>query len=162
MGISTTDVNISLEPHLLSALTPIHPLLPQELAAQLERYLATPTQPTIPYQTLLGVSHWSRTEQGQNALQSHNLDVHSYSMIALLAGTTTSPERNFGSYTPPKDPEEIEAGRLKERKAITYLLNALLSIGCVGFAAWWAGGKTGWKPEWVRPFPDHKPSQVNL
>ncbi len=34
-------------------------------------------------------------------------------MIALLAGTTTSPERKFGSYAPPKDPEEIEAERVR-------------------------------------------------
>lgn len=148
--MSTTDVNISLEPHLLGALRPVYPLLPQELARQLEQYLAVSPPATIPYKILSGLSQWTRTDEGQKALKSNDLDAHSYSMIALLAGTTTSPERKFGSYAPPKDPEEIEAQRVKERKAITALLNALLSIGCVGFAAWWAGGKTGWTPEWVR------------
>jgi len=69
-------------------------------------------------------------------------------MISLLAGTTTSPERKFGDYIPPKEPQEIEANRSREKKAITVLLNAFLSIGGVGFAGWWAADHTGWKNEW--------------
>jgi hypothetical protein len=71
-------------------------------------------------------------------------------MVSLLAGTTTSPERKFGAYTPAKEPEELEAEKKKERKAITALLNALLSIGGSGVATWWAADKTGWQNEWVR------------
>lgn len=69
-------------------------------------------------------------------------------MISLLAGTTTSPERKFGAYVPPRDPEEIEAERKKERRAITTLVNAILSVGGSGFAAWWASQHAGWKKEW--------------
>ncbi|KAF7356870.1 hypothetical protein MVEN_01022800 [Mycena venus] len=69
-------------------------------------------------------------------------------MVALLAGSVTSPERKFPPYVPPKSPEEAAALKMAERKAITYLLNALLSIVGSGFAAWWAAGKTGWKNEW--------------
>jgi len=69
-------------------------------------------------------------------------------MIALLAGSVTSPERKFPAYTPDKSPEEAAALRKAERQAITSLLNALLSIIGSGFAAWWAAGKTGWKNEW--------------
>ena len=75
---------------------------------------------------------------------------HDYSMISLLAGTTSSPEGKFGVYVPPKGPEQIEAERLDQRKSITTLINALLSIGGVAFAAWWAADKTGWKNEWVQ------------
>ena len=75
---------------------------------------------------------------------------HDYSMISLLVGTTSSPEGKFGAYVPPKGPEQIEAERLNERKSITTLINALLSIGGVAFAAWWAADKTGWKNEWVQ------------
>jgi hypothetical protein len=70
-------------------------------------------------------------------------------MIALLAGSVTSPERKFPAYTPDKSPEEAAALKKAERQAITSLLNALLSIVGSGFAAWWAAGKTGWKNEWV-------------
>lgn len=71
-------------------------------------------------------------------------------MIAMLAGATTSPEGKFGDYTPPKGPQAIEADRAKERKAITALLNALLSIGGAAFATWWAADKLRWTNEWVR------------
>jgi hypothetical protein len=70
-------------------------------------------------------------------------------MVALLAGSVTSPERKFPLYVPDKSPEEAAALKAAERKAITSLLNALLSVIGSGFAAWWAAGKTGWKYEWV-------------
>lgn len=69
-------------------------------------------------------------------------------MISLLAGTTTSPDRKFGAYVPPRDPEEIEAERKRERRTITTLMNAILSVGGSGFAAWWASQHAGWKKEW--------------
>ena len=77
------------------------------------------------------------------------MDPQSYSMVSLLAGTITSPERFFGTYVPPRDPAEVQAEKKRETKAITALLNALLSIVGAAFAAWWAAGKTGWRNEWV-------------
>lgn len=70
-------------------------------------------------------------------------------MIALLAGSMTSPERKFPDYVPPKEPEVLEAERLKERKTITALVNSLLSIVGAGFATYWAAAMTGWRNEWV-------------
>ena len=151
MSISAPDINISLEPHLVQSLARIFPLLPHELLNELEKYIADPAPPLIPYKTLQAVSQWTRTEHGKKSLKTHDIDPYSYVMISLLAGTTTSPERKFGNYIPRKEPEEIEANRIRERRAITVLLNALLSIGGVGFAAWWAADKTGWKDEWVCP-----------
>ncbi|KAJ6581199.1 hypothetical protein B0H19DRAFT_982949 [Mycena capillaripes] len=141
-------LNISLEPHILAILTPLAPLLPAELASQLTPCISEPVPPTVPYLLLQSISQWSRTPAGEAALHSASLDSQSYSMIALLAGSVTSPERKFPPYVPEKSPEEAEALKKAERQAITYLLNALLSIIGSGFAAWWAAGKTGWKNEW--------------
>jgi len=66
-------------------------------------------------------------------------------MIALLAGTTTSPERKFPAYIPP-DPHADQKREYQDRKAVTALLNALLSIIGSGAATWWAA--EGWRPEW--------------
>ncbi len=57
--MSTPNVNISLEPHLLDTLRPVYPLLPRELAHQLEQYISASPPATIPYQTLLGLSQWT-------------------------------------------------------------------------------------------------------
>ncbi|KAJ7281930.1 hypothetical protein C8J57DRAFT_1056468 [Mycena rebaudengoi] len=141
-------LNISLEPHLIAALAPLSPLLPSELASQLAPYISEPRPSTIPYPVLQALSQWSRTPAGRDALDSVSLEQQSYSMIALLAGSVTSPERKFPAYTPDKSPEEAAALKKAERQAITSLLNALLSIVGSGFAAWWAAGKTGWKNEW--------------
>jgi len=148
--MSAPELNISLEPHLIDVLAPLPPLLPAELAMKLTPFLKDPTPPTIPYKILQIVSQWSRSAAGSAALRSHSLhlDQNAYSMVALLAGTTTSPERKFPQHTPPKDPAELEKQKKDEKKAITTLLNALLSIGGCGFAAWWAAEKTGWKIEW--------------
>lgn len=142
-------LNISLKPHLIEILTPLPTLLPPELASQLIPYLSEPVPPTVPYPLLQSISQWTRTPEGLVALQSVSLEPQSYSMIALLAGSVTSPERKFPAYTPDKSPEEAEALKKAERQAITSLLNALLSIIGSGFAAWWAAGMTGWKNEWV-------------
>ncbi|KAJ7460629.1 hypothetical protein FB451DRAFT_1045148 [Mycena latifolia] len=143
-----TALNISLKSHLLEILTPLPPLLPLELASQLTPYISEPVPPTIPYPVLQSISQWTRTPAGLAALQTLSLEPQSYSMIALLAGSVTSPERKFPAYTPAKSPEEAEALKKAERQAITSLLNALLSIIGSGFAAWWAAERTGWKKEW--------------
>ncbi|KAJ7626435.1 hypothetical protein DFH06DRAFT_659075 [Mycena polygramma] len=141
-------LNISLKPHLLEILTPLSPLLPDELASQLNPYISDPLPPTVPYLLLQSISQWSRSPAGQTALHSRSLDPQSYSMVALLAGSVTSPERKFPAYIPEQSPEDAEAFKKSEKQAITYLLNALLSIIGSGFATWWAAGQTGWKNEW--------------
>ena len=146
----TSEIKVSLETHLLEDLIRISPILPHHLANDVAQYLVNPPAPAIPYKTLFAVSQWARTDDGQKALQAHSMRPHDYSMISLLAGTTSSPEGKFGTYIPPKEPEQIEAERANERKSITALINALLSIGGVGFAAWWAADKAGWRNEWVR------------
>ncbi|KAK0202821.1 hypothetical protein DFS33DRAFT_1263603 [Desarmillaria ectypa] len=145
-----SDLNISLEDHLRDTLASVQSLLPRELSAQLEVYFTEPKPALIPYTVLQSVSQWSRSPSGSSALRSttHPRDPNDFSMISLLAGTTTSPERKFGSYVPPRDPEEIEAERKREKRAITTLMNALLSVGGSGFAAWWASQHAGWKKEW--------------
>ena len=145
----TSEIRVSLETHLLQSLTRISPILPRHLENDVAQYLVNPPPVAIPYKTLFAISQWTRTDDGQRALQAHSISPYDYSMISLLAGTTSSPEGKFGTYTPPKEPEQIEAERANERKSITALINALLSIGGVGFAAWWAADKTGWRNEWV-------------
>ena len=75
-------------------------------------------------------------------------------MVALLAGTRTSPERVFPpvdpSLTLQNDPLEIRRRELSDRRAVTALLNALLSIAGAGVATWWAADRLGWRNEWVR------------
>ena len=89
---STMSVlNISLEPHLRDALNPL-----QSIFSDLKPYL-DPHTITIPYSFLLSISKWSRTA----SLKILNLDANAYTMISLLAGTTTSPERKFPTYFPP-------------------------------------------------------------
>lgn len=148
MSNYTTDINISLETHLSQILNPISTILPRHLADDLAQYLVNPPPLIIPYKTLLAISQWTRTADGQKALQAHSMKPHDYSMVSLLAGTTSSPEGKFGTYIPPKEPEQIGAETVNERKSITALINAMLSIGGVAFAAWWAADRTGWKNEW--------------
>ncbi|GLB41723.1 putative endoplasmic reticulum-based factor for assembly of V-ATPase [Lyophyllum shimeji] len=143
------DLKISLESHLLDTLRPLEAIIPSDLAKTLSSYTCSSPPPTIPYSVLQSVSQWARTT-GLDALHSQSppLDPHAYSMISLLAGTTTSPERKFGAYVPPKGLDEMEAAKAAERKSITALLNALLSIFGCAFAVWWAADRLGWKNEW--------------
>ncbi|KAG6891266.1 hypothetical protein C0995_008518 [Termitomyces sp. Mi166 len=145
----TDNLNISLEPHLLDTLRGLQAVVPHDLADTLGQYTASAPPLTIPYSVLRSVSRWALTT-GRETLRSHSppLDPHAYSMVALLAGTTTSPERNFGTYVSPQDPEEIEAAKSAERKSITALLNGLLSVLGSGYAVWWAADKLRWKNEW--------------
>ncbi|TFK39965.1 hypothetical protein BDQ12DRAFT_518991 [Crucibulum laeve] len=147
---NASELNISLEPHLWDALAPLPSLLPPALKSGLTPYLSNPKPATIPYNVLQEISQWSRTTAGSASLQSHRppLQPQSYTMIALLAGTTTSPERKFGKYVPKKEPDEVEARNASERKTVTALVNALLSIVGAGVATWWAADKTGWRNEW--------------
>lgn len=149
-----SQLNISLEPHIVSTLRPLLPLLPSALSEELISVISKPPSATIPYVTLQAISQWCRSLDGEKKLKSHSpaLDLHEYSMISLLAGTTTSPERKFGAYSPQEEPEEVQALLNKERKTITALINAILSIVGSGIATWWAADKTGWKDQWASLF----------
>jgi hypothetical protein len=148
----SVDLDVSLEPRLLHILHPLPQIVSEELSEKLRLYVNESPPSTIPYSVLQAVSQWSRTATGIAALNSHSpsLDPLAFSMISLLAGTTTSPEGKFGEYVPPKEPEHLEAEKTKERKTITALINALLSIGGAAFATWWAADKMGWRNEYVR------------
>ena len=74
-------------------------------------------------------------------------------MIALLAGTVTSPAAKLAPYKRSPSPEEKAIIRSKERKAISALINGVLSVIGVGVAAWWASNSSGWKRENVSLFP---------
>jgi hypothetical protein len=69
-------------------------------------------------------------------------------MIALLAGTMTSPERRFPPHVPKGEVDQHKRFNA-DRKAITGVINALLSIGGAGLATWWVAEGRGWKDEWV-------------
>ncbi|KAL1696556.1 hypothetical protein GGG16DRAFT_120812 [Schizophyllum commune] len=146
MGAAPTvpDLTVSLEPHLLDTLRSLRTSVPPGLAADLKPYLATPPPSTIPYAILLCISQWARAAD----LQSLGLNPSDYTMISLLAGTRTAPDAKLGKYVPPQSAEDAAAQGVRDRKAITALLNALLSVGGAAFAAWWAADKTGWRNEW--------------
>jgi hypothetical protein len=153
------DLNVSLEPHLLDVLRPLTSLLPPPIDAQLQSSISGDI---IPYSLLRAISLWSTSPDGKDKLLTHDppLNPSSYIMVSLLAGVKTSPERKLGSYNPPPEPEELAQRQKRERKEITAILNALLSVFGVGFAVWWAGDKLYWKPQWVRcisvsPWPWH-------
>ena len=150
---SVDDLNISLEPHLVDKLGPLGSLLPPKLAAELQPYISEPTPSIIPYTLLASISQWSRTSHGQDALKTSSPAVgpQAYSMISLLAGSVTSPERHFPVQTPEHVLAEKERKRqMSDKKAIVTLLNALLSIIGSGVATWFASERL--KNEWVRNF----------
>lgn len=147
-------LNVSLEPHLRDALAALLRILPEETTQQLTPHLSSKVKatvvPLIPYELILKISRWCRTTDGKAALQacSPPLDPQSYTMVSLLAGTRTSPEKHFPPYVA-KDPEEDQRLRTKDRKAIATLVNAVLSVIGTGVATWWAGEYTGMQLEWV-------------
>ena len=70
-------------------------------------------------------------------------------MVALLAGTKTSPERKFPDVPRVSQDDESQRAR-NDRRAIVALLNALLSVIGSGVATWWAAQHLSWENEWVR------------
>ncbi|PCH38786.1 hypothetical protein WOLCODRAFT_136437 [Wolfiporia cocos MD-104 SS10] len=153
---ATQDLNVSLEAHLTDTLRPLLNLVPAPLSTQLNATLSghddeqSSSLKLIPYSLLSSVSAWARSAEGMAALASHEppLHVSDYTMIALLAGTRTSPERNFPDAPVRRTPEEEAQKSASDRRAITALLNALLSILGSGGATWWAAGRLAWKEEW--------------
>ncbi|CCM05402.1 uncharacterized protein FIBRA_07618 [Fibroporia radiculosa] len=151
---STESLDISLEPHLLDTLRPLSSVLPPELAARLQSYIAEESRlstfPAVPYALLSSISAWSRSSEGERALRAHvpALQQSDYTMIALLAGTRTSPGRKFPPMPVSSSQSEDARRKVNDRRAITAILNALLSIIGSGVATWWAAGRLDWKDEW--------------
>lgn len=160
----TEELNISLESHLIEALQPLLHILPEDVSSNLQDLVQRerPQSPTIPYSLLASISDWARTPDGERALASHEPPLLSadYSMIALLAGTRTSPERKFPTYVARSDDAD---GRMtySDRRAVTSVLNALLSIGGAGAATWWAAGRLAWKDQWVCSYFLRGPSRTS-
>ncbi|KAI9461488.1 hypothetical protein HD554DRAFT_2206739 [Boletus coccyginus] len=147
-------LNVSLEPHLREALAALLLILPAETSQQLASRLSSETKATvlgqlIPYELILSISRWCQTTDGKAALQtcSPPLDSQSYTMVSLLAGTRTSPEKHFPPYTA-KDPEEDQRLQTRDRKATATLVNAVLSVVATGVATWWASEYTRMQLEW--------------
>jgi hypothetical protein len=141
------ELNVSLEPHLLEVLNPLPTILPDDLAAELSTF-ASPPSSLIPHSTLLKISTWSRSPAGLEALKSSSLDPQSYSMISLLAGTRTSPEKKFPAYMA-RDPEAERKQAADDRKAVSTVVNGIFSVAGTGVATWWASEYTGLRLEWV-------------
>ncbi|KAI0084464.1 hypothetical protein BDY19DRAFT_971260 [Irpex rosettiformis] len=156
---ASTELNVSLEPHLLEALNPLRVLLPEPLRSQLHDTLelktaaSSNTTSVVPFALLSSISAWTRSAEGIAALQgcSPPLQPSDYSMIALLAGTRSAPDQKFPvDFTPPDISNQlVSRSELNDRRAITALLNALLSILGSGVATWWAADKLNWQNEWV-------------
>ena len=153
------DLSVSLEPHLIEILRPLVNTIPAPLSAELSPLLletaSSPTTPTISYALLQSISRWARTEEAARALRSKDppLDPLAYNMVALLAGTRTSPDKKFPQLPHSSTRIESAARDIGDRRAIIAVLNALLSVICTGAATWWAAQRTGWRDEWVsRPY----------
>ncbi|TBU27234.1 hypothetical protein BD311DRAFT_760706 [Dichomitus squalens] len=165
---AASGLNISLEGHLADSLRPLLGLLPSSLATELKQVLepthhtphSTPLDVelskhalvrTIPYALLAAISKWARTPDAEHAMSSHEppLRVQDYSMVALLAGTRTNPERTYPTLsTPSADDQTSHTRELGDRRAVTAVVNALLSVGGAGIATWWAAGRLSWRDEW--------------
>lgn len=155
------DLAVSLEPQLLDVLRLLHPRLPNELASTLQPYISPPSSstsnantPTIPYAHLLSLSKWTRTPPGLRALNTPPaLDPSSYTMLALLAGTRTSPDRRFPAPSPShashNDPAREAKKEMGDKRAIVAVVNGMLSVLGAGAAAFVAAQRTGWRDEWV-------------
>ncbi|KAI0766569.1 hypothetical protein BD413DRAFT_446378, partial [Trametes elegans] len=137
---------VSFEDHLADALRPLRPLLPDPVSGQFR---------TIPYALLSSISKWTRTPEGAQALARHDPPLHAadYTMVALLAGTRTEPDRRFPDLPVPHAGSSADAYSTtrrdaSDRRAVTAVLNALLSIAGAGLATWWAADRLAWKNEW--------------
>ena len=150
----TEDLSVSLEPHLIEILRPLLDSIPAPLSTELSPLLseaASSSTPTISYALLRSISRWTRTEEAARAFRSKNppLDPLAYNMVALLAGTRTSPDKKFPQLPHSSARSENAARDISDRRAIIALINALLSVISTGAATWWAAQRTGWRDEWV-------------
>ncbi|KAG1741088.1 hypothetical protein EDB19DRAFT_1634909 [Suillus lakei] len=143
----THELNVSLEHHLLEVLHALPTIIPDDLAVELSAFLSPSSTSVIPYHILLKISRWSRSPAGLKALQNSSLDPQSYSMVSLLAGTRTSPEKKFPAYVA-NDPETERRRAANDKKAVSTVVNGVLSVAGTGFATWWASERTGLRLEW--------------
>ena len=127
------------------------PHLPDELAYTVAVHLQQDEDEGIPYNVLADVSRWARQNDVRNRF---GLDPHDYTLLALLAGTRTTPSANFSVPVGP-----IHANKT-DRKAITALANAVFSIIGVGVAGWYASTASGWDNEVVRPCGNSPSSRI--
>lgn len=140
----------SFEPDLQETLRSLLPVLPPNKASSLKGYLIKgkyETKPEVPYDFLRDISRWVQTNSDTNAFKEANLKAVDYSMIALLAGSMSSPRSTF----PPME-RKSSVGRetfSQSTKEITTLLNCAITVVGAGVAAWFASSRTGWGNEWV-------------
>ncbi|KAG9018897.1 hypothetical protein FRB90_008478 [Tulasnella sp. 427] len=150
--MDTSSTTVSVPPHLHAALLELKdtPGLSDEIATQLTIAIEPEVENSaleLRYDLLRRISQWAQSDEGRGALEKKGLSPSDYSMIALLAGTVTSPSAKLPPYKPPLTPEEEAILKSKERKAISALINGFLSVVGVGVAAWWAGGSIGMRPD---------------
>lgn len=165
VGTAGVGANISLTHDLADRLESLRRILPTHLAALIPSLPPSPSPSSsaapadsatastvvVPYSLLSSISKWTRTEEGAAALSAASLNSRSYEMVSLLAGVITSPDRKFPVYKPEDNDPLTDAQReVNDRKAVVAVINALLSIGGSGAAAWYATGVAGWRNEWVR------------
>lgn len=158
MSREPIPLSVSLEPHLVETLRPLVGSTSPHLSVELSKLLPDENSaasqltgsPMIPYALLQSISKWARTEEGKTALESKDppLDPLAYSMVALLAGARTSPDKKFPALPRVPTRSEGAAREISDRRAIVAVLNALLSVICTGAAVWWAAQRTGWRDEW--------------
>lgn len=144
--MSTSNLTVSLEPHLSESLQSIKENLPDDVRKELVQELS---QTEVHYSLLLRISQWARTEAGTKALKTTNLQSGDLQMVSLLAGTRTSPSSKLPPYIPPESDELRMQRESDERRALAFVINGFLSVICAGGSTWWAANKAGWKPEWV-------------
>lgn len=145
--MTTSNLTVSLEPHLSESLQSIKDNLPDDVRKELVQELS---QTEVHYSLLLRISQWARTEAGTKALKTTNLPSGDLQMVSLLAGTRTSPSSKLPPYIPPESDELRMQRESNERRALAFVINGFLSVICAGGSTWWAANKAGWKPEWVR------------
>lgn len=130
----------SIEPHLRDALEPLQTLLPEGESEELSKHLSGNE---IPYDLLQRISRWSQANP--ETLKAQSIQPAAYSMLSMLAGSTTSPSSRFPT---PKAESELPPD-LSTAKAVTTLINAILCVFASGFATLWAAKHSGWRYEWV-------------
>ncbi|KAG9046603.1 hypothetical protein FS837_003978 [Tulasnella sp. UAMH 9824] len=150
--MDTSATSISVPAHLHAALYGLTDIteLPDEISSQLKNAIKPELDDSaaeLRYDLLRRISQWAQSSEGGDILKGKGLSPSDYSMIALLAGTVTSPSAKLPPYKPPLTPEEQAILKSKERKAISALINGFLSVIGVGVAGWWAGGSIGMRQD---------------
>ncbi|KAG8815791.1 hypothetical protein FRC17_000591 [Serendipita sp. 399] len=139
-----SSLKVSLPPHLREALEPLTDILPLELKSLVVEAL---NSTEIKYDTLVDVSKWAFTEEGETALTKKKLNRRDYDRLSLLAGTIAGPSKILPPPDPKPEPWEIAQEEKNTRRAIAALVNGLFSVVGIAAAVWWASKTTGWSDE---------------